>query len=83
MMPERSYRPISCAFYDELEALATLRKTVVVRYYRSPEYIDEITGQIVDFKIHNKIEYLIVASGQSIRLDDLIAVDGKALSGYC
>ena len=82
-MSTRPYRPISCSFYDELEALATLRKTVLIRYYRSPEYIDEIVGRIIDFQIRDKVEYLLLASGQNIRLDDLIEVDGKALNGYC
>lgn len=82
-MSKQPYRPISCAFYDELEALATLRKPALIRYYRTPEYIDEIIGEIVDFQIRNKAEYLLLASGQSIRLDELIEVDGKRLEGYC
>ncbi len=77
------YQPISCAFYDELEALATLRKRVQLVYRNELGHVAEIIGIIRNFATRNKAEFLILDSGIEIRLDRLIEVDGKPLAGYC
>lgn len=77
-----SYQPISCNFYDELEALATLRRSCLI-VYRGPENIQELQAVIKDFYIEEGAEYLKLDNGQSIRLDLLLSVDGKELKEYC
>jgi Rho-binding antiterminator len=78
-----SYQPISCNFYDELEALATLRKNCQILYRDEKEQQAVINGIIKDLYIREKAEYLLLDNGTEIRLDQLISVDGKALKGYC
>ncbi|MBD1914851.1 MULTISPECIES: hypothetical protein [Cyanophyceae] len=71
------YQSVSCDFYDELEALATLHRTCPIHY--RTESSDEVSteGQIIDFFVVEKAEYLRLKDGTEIRLDRLISVDGK------
>ena len=79
-----SYRPISCNFYDELEARATLRQPCVI-VYRPENGPTEasVTGIIDTLYIRDKVEYLRLTDGFELRLDWLVSVDGRLLAGYC
>lgn len=82
-MAKSKYTPISCSFYDELEALATLRKTCTIRYKDEQDEIQNQQAIIKDFFIRDKVEYMLLNNGDVIRLDYLIEVDGKVLNKYC
>ncbi|MCB0633882.1 MAG: hypothetical protein KDD15_29325 [Lewinella sp.] len=82
-MSERSYVPISCSFYDELEALATLRQTAVIRFADESGKQIEVQGKIKDFFIRDRAEYLLLDSGLEIRLDYITSVNGKIMGNYC
>ncbi|HAA16929.1 MAG TPA: hypothetical protein DCE41_36535 [Cytophagales bacterium] len=78
------YIPINCSYYDELEAFATLRQEVSIVYRtQGGEEQAEIRGVIQTFEIRDKVEYLKLRSGQAIRLDWLITVEGKTLPLAC
>lgn len=78
------YRPISCAFYDELEARATTRQRCDVVYQNPAEPAPTtVAGVIADLYLRDKVEFMRLASGEEIRLDWLVSVDGKLLAGYC
>jgi Rho-binding antiterminator len=76
------YIPISCNYYDHLEALATLGKKVQIQFLDNLEKETTIEDKIVDFQIIQKVEYLILAEGTAIRLDRLISVDQILLSDF-
>lgn len=78
-----SYQPINCSFYDELEALATLRKKVVIKFLSENEENQSIEAVIINFIIKDKTEYMLLDNGHHIRLDAILEVDGKKLAGYC
>lgn len=79
-----AYQPISCAFYDELEALATRRQSCTLVYRTEPDTPPSTyQGLITDLFIKDKVEYLRLADGFEVRLDALVAVDGKELREYC
>jgi Rho-binding antiterminator len=78
-----TYRPISCNFYDELEALATLKQEAHIRY-RTPEgALAETKGRIVHLFAKAKEEFLVLDTGFQLRLDYLVSVNGKELKNYC
>jgi Rho-binding antiterminator len=79
------YIPISCSFYDELEALATLRKKCEIVFSDANGNHTSVRGIIKTFFIRDKTEYLRMEGGEEIRLDKLISADGKRLSDsmYC
>lgn len=74
------YQAVSCSFYDELEALATLHRICTIRYRTETCEAVSIESQIIDLYTANKSEFLKLKDGTEIRLDRLISVDGKPVS---
>ncbi|TXB63242.1 hypothetical protein [Phaeodactylibacter luteus] len=77
------YQPINCSFYDELEARATLRRLCQITYRDESGGLQRAEGVIQDFFIREKAEYLLLSTGQAIRLDRLIVVDGLPVPRAC
>lgn len=69
------YRPISCAWYDELEARATLKKICTLRYRSSNDRIVTVSSRLFDFKTREHEEFVLIKDDRWIRLDHLIQVD--------
>ena len=78
-MKDTKYVPINCSYYDELEALATLKRKSVIQYHDLDGNETKIEGIIKDFRADNGVEYMIMEDGKEIRLDKLYAVNGKPL----
>lgn len=72
------YVPISCDLHDRLEALATLRKRCQIVYRATNGETIETLNTIADIYTKNKEEFAVLGSGESIRLDMLIEVDGQS-----
>jgi Rho-binding antiterminator len=79
---EENYKPVSCDFYDELEALATMKKSCDIIFINN-ESRSKIRASIADLYTRDKVEYMKTSSGLEIRLDKLVEVDGKIASNYC
>lgn len=77
------YRPINCNYYDELEAIATLRKNVTVIYQSDGEQITLNEVGIKNLYAKDKEEFVVLTNGLTIRLDYLIEVDGKPVIKAC
>ena len=77
------YTPINCQFYDELEALATTGTRCQLVYRTEPDS-PPITyqGIITDLFTEEKVEYLRLVDGFTLRLDQLLAVDNKEARDY-
>ena len=66
------YKNISCNFYDELESASVKKVLSTIVYINDRNEKVSLDGLIVDFKIFDKTEYLILKDGQKIRLDKII-----------
>lgn len=77
------YQPISCDFYDELEARATLRRPCRIEYRDASGQNQTVEAVIKDLYVRSKVEYMLLSTGLEIRLDHLVAVDGKPLPEAC
>lgn len=73
----KDYTPVSCAFHDQLEALATLRQPCQMTYHTSEDEVVERQGLIVDVYAEDKADFLKLEDGTVIRLDRLVSVNGK------
>ena len=83
MKKETDYRPISCDFHDELQ-LISLRKMIVPIVYRKQDDMEiTIESKIADLYTREKEEFLLLPSGEEIRLDRLVSVNGIELKDYC
>ncbi|MBK8395393.1 MAG: hypothetical protein IPL26_09150 [Leptospiraceae bacterium] len=78
----RKYEPISCDFYDELEAFSILKKEVEVFYEDESGNTISSFGIIKDLYSREKVEYLLLDNEKEIRLDLLVRVDNKIISNY-
>ena len=75
------YTPISCDFHDILEATATRRTVARI------EYVDEgglrvRNTRIVDLATRTDGEYMLLESGESVRFDQIVSVDGVRLAAF-
>jgi Rho-binding antiterminator len=80
-MPD--YIPINCDFYDELEALATLKKPAEIVFITENGGKLTVKAVITDLFIRDKVEFMSLDNGLEIRLDKLLSVDGKEPNTYC
>jgi len=76
------YSPISCDFHDILEAAATSRKAVHLRFLDEEGSLQHRSASIVDIFSRNGAEYLSTSSGETLRLDRLIAVEHSKLADF-
>jgi len=79
-----AYQSVSCHFYDEFEAAAVKRLLCTIVYNDGEKEI-EIKQKIVDLKIIDKAEYMILDNAQKIRLDKIVLFNGVSSNDnkYC
>ena len=73
---------IPCAFYDELEAMATKKQKVTIIFLDPHDTKTMINGTITDFFVRDKVEYLHLHSGWDIPLNRIVSAGKKNLSDY-
>ena len=76
------YKPIDCSFYDRLEEAITLKTEVVLEIEQNGE-IRQLNTTLIDLFIEDKIEWLITAVDEKIRLDHIHSINGVALEKAC
>jgi len=76
------YVPINCSFYDYLEEAATHGQLATIEY-REETAVRKIKSRIKTLFIENKVEYMMLENGTSIRLDYLVSFNGKTLPNIC
>lgn len=74
-MNEAPYTPIDCSLHDRLEAAATLKRRVLLRYDAGDEEVEE-NAEIADIHTRDGAEYLVLSSGTRVRLDRIVSLDG-------
>lgn len=77
------YQPVSCQFYDQLEAMATLRQRasfIVMNPLGQPQVV---TGIIKDLYTRFQAEFMRLDNGMEVRLDRILQVNGKRPVEYC
>ena len=70
------YEPINCEFHDVLESLATTRRPAEVLYQDSAGPIQKRVTTLTDVFAREGAEYVALGSGDMVRLDALISVNG-------
>ena len=67
------YTPIACSLHDRFEAAAVTRTTVTLRW---PGQESPYVGLILDVRVRDGAEYLVLEGEQSIRLDRIELIGG-------
>lgn len=70
------YEPISCEFYDQLQ-VAIQRKIPSTIVYLKDEKKETVKGLVKTMSVLDYKEFLILDSGEKIRLDLIFTFNGK------
>lgn len=81
-LPSDPYTPINCEFHDVLEATATRRANTVIRFIDDDGVTQVRDTRIVTLSARDGIEYAELGTGERVRLDRLVAVDGVSLADF-
>lgn len=81
-MTSTPYTPINCEFHDVLEATATRRATVDIRFLDETGVLQQRDSRIVTLSAQDGVEHAVLGTGERIRLDRLVSVDGQALADF-
>ncbi len=79
--PTAPYHPIACSLHDELQLRAMRGSDVTIRYVSrdgvtGAEAVTDTADRIVDVRTRDGAEFIALANGIEIRLDQLLEVDG-------
>ena len=81
-MNTTGYQPISCEFHDVLEANATVRRPVQIRYRDEEGGVHERLAVVMDVFALDGSEFVALSTGETVRLDRLIGVDNATLAEF-
>lgn len=74
------YEPISCAFYDMLEATAVRGEKVTIVFEADGD-THEVQARVLDLFTKASHEFVVLSTGDTLRLDQLIRVGDAELQG--
>ncbi|MBI1266295.1 MAG: hypothetical protein GC193_02565 [Cryomorphaceae bacterium] len=78
MSDKEKYKPVSCTFMDEVENLATLRKSGRIEkgriVYRNNGDVITVEDAILTWESRNGAEYLLLEGGLEIRMDYVVSI---------
>jgi Rho-binding antiterminator len=75
----RPYIPINCEFHDVLESLATTGASATIVFRNESGTIERRSAAIADVYARDGEEFLVLDTGERLRLDRLLEVDGEKL----
>lgn len=82
MKESEKYIPIDCSFYDRIEEAIVLRKVVRLEYWADGAAISVLT-MLANTRTKAGEEFLILPSGEQIRMDRIISLDGVPVPRSC
>lgn len=78
-MNKDTYKPISCSFYDRIEAAIVRRTKVELKFKAQNEEVVLEKTLITDTIIRDKAEFIKLEDGREIRMDQILSLDGAEL----
>lgn len=82
-LPRTNYQPIDCNFYDNFEAAIVQRRPVDLVYLDANGESVLRHTRLRDLKTYRTEEFVQLASGEWLRLDRIVSVDGIAAGASC
>ena len=75
-MSEPAYVPIACGAHDRLESLAVQNAPVAVVWRDETGDARHVTATITDVFARDAADWITLSTGETVRADRLVAVDG-------
>jgi Rho-binding antiterminator len=76
------YTPVSCDFHDILEMVATTRRPVGLSFLDEGDSVQHRNASILDVYSRGGAEFITISTGETLRLDRLVAVDHVKRADY-
>lgn len=76
------YKSISCSYYDILEATATRKIYSKIQYFTELKELITVNALIKTFVTENREEFMLLCSGEKIRLDRVVSVNDHLAPTY-
>ena len=76
------YAPIACGVHDRLEHWAVRGEPVAV-VWREGDAERVVEARIVDVVARDGADWVVLGTGETVRADRLVSVDGVARPGVC
>lgn len=80
---DNQYQPIDCGVYDEIEVLAMQKKPCEIEFRQEDLTVRSITTEVLDVYSKDHAEWVKLASGDVVRLDQIVRLNGRELGGAC
>lgn len=80
---KKEYHPIDCNYYDELVLLIMEKAPCEIIYNDEKGHRISTRMRLTNIYTKEKVEYLDLEDGTTLRLDQLISAGGKENKGYC
>ncbi|NLB26446.1 MAG: hypothetical protein GX820_07110 [Bacteroidales bacterium] len=75
---ETKYLPVDPYFFDLIESFKSMNKDVVIHYFGLSNELNQVKGLIEKvIKNNSNQEYLVIKSGENVRLDRIITLNGR------
>ena len=71
------YKPINCDYYDVLTEKATMKSYCKIQYFSELHEFITTNAVIKDIFTKNGEEFILLATGELIRLDRLVSINGE------
>lgn len=78
-----TYQPIDCNIYDELVLLIMRKQNIKLEFKNTNDSSTEVETKLTNIYTKEGEEFITLESGQDIRLDKILKIDGKTFEGYC
>ena len=79
---KEKYQPIDHSFYHEIEQYRDKRKYIGIHYFNELHEYISTTAIIKEIFNLNEADYMLLTTGEEVRLDWIVRLDGKSAPGY-
>jgi Rho-binding antiterminator len=76
------YRPINCDYYDVILEKATIKSYCKIQYFSELHEFITTNAVIKDVFTKSGEEFMLLATGEVIRLDRLVSINGELTPHY-
>jgi Rho-binding antiterminator len=76
------YDPVEPSFYQKIEEYRTNKKYLGIHYFTEIHEYISTTAIIKDIFWREETQYILLTTGEEVRLDWIVRLDGKPAPGY-
>lgn len=77
-----TYKSIDPSFYEEIKVLADKRAGVRIQFYTDIHEFITSHATLKEFMVQDNEEYLVLTTGEEIRLDRIVRIGDRPAPGY-